>query len=76
MKALGDQLYIIPSVHNGSSWIGKIVDRGASSIKFSTYNICDKVVYQSQNIIKSAVFEGKSVHVISFENIRKIEGVY
>lgn len=76
MRALGDQLFVIPCIKDGDQWIGKIVDRGAKVVKFSTYNICDKIIYNKNDIIRSDIFENKSVHVISFENIRKIEGVY
>jgi len=76
MGALGDQLYVLPSVRDGNQWIGKVVDRGAKALKFSTYGICDKVIYNQSDVIKSEVFENKQVHVIAFQNIRKIEGVY
>lgn len=76
MGALGDQIFVIPSIKDGEQWIGKIVDRGAKVLKFSTYSICDRVIYNKSDIIRSDIFENKAVHVISFENIRKIEGVY
>jgi hypothetical protein len=76
MGALGDQLFVIPSVKDGENWIGKIVDRGFKVLKFSTYNICDKVIYNKNDVIRSDIFENKAVHVISFKNIKKIEGIY
>ena len=76
MEALGDQLFIEPTYRDGDDWEGNIVDRGAKAIKFSTYSTCDIVQYQTKDIIKTINLNGKPAHIVSFENIRKIEGVY
>jgi hypothetical protein len=76
MGALGDQLYVEPFYRDGDKWTGNIIDRGAKVIKFSTYTICDVVEYQTKDIIKTISVDGKPVHIIYFQNIRKIEGVY
>lgn len=76
MGALGDQLYIEPTFRDGNLLEGNIIDRGAKAITFSTYSICDIVEYNIKDIIKTISIDNKPVHIISFENIRKIEGVY
>jgi hypothetical protein len=76
MGALGDQLYVEPFHREGDIWTGNIIDRGAKAIKFSTYTICDVVEYQTKDIIKTISVDEKPVHIIYFQNIRKIEGVY
>lgn len=75
-KALGDQLYINPYNRDGDYWTGKIKSIGAKGVKYTTYNICDIVVYHNNHILGTSDFEGFRVHIVNFQNIRKIEGVY
>jgi hypothetical protein len=76
INALGDQVFITPIKKEDDVWTGQIVDLGFKVTKFSTYKLCNWVRYDDEDIIKNAKFQGDMVHIISFENIRKIEGIY
>jgi hypothetical protein len=75
-RAVGDYLFIKPIERDGDQWSGNIVDRGVKVIKFTTYYECDLVIYNNDNIYMTTTYEGSRVHIVSFQNIRKIEGVY
>lgn len=75
-NALGDYVFVDYIEEQDGWWTGHIVDRGAKVIKYSTYYECDLVVYHNDDIYDTTVFEGSPVHIVSFENIQKIEGVY
>ena len=75
-NALGDYVFSNPIEQDGDMWSGHIVDRGFKVIKFSTYYQCDLIIYNDADIYDTTIFEGERVHIISFENISKIEGVY
>lgn len=75
-RALGDYLFIKPIEQTGNQWTGNVVDRGAKVIKFTTYYDCDLVIYNDEDIYITTTYEGNTVHVVKFQNIQKIEGVY
>lgn len=75
-RAVGDYVFISPINLNGTEWTGKVVDRGAKVIKYSTIYECNIVKYQDSDIYKTATYNGDTVHIVSFENTIKIEGVY
>lgn len=75
-EALGDAVFVSPRNLSGTEWTGRIVSRGAKVIKFSTYYECDQVRYYDSAIERTATYDGDTVHVVDFRNIRKIEGVY
>lgn len=75
-RAVGDYVFIRPIELNEGQWSGNIVDRGAKVITYTTYYPCDLVLYNNDDIYMTTKFEGNTVHVVSYENIIKIEGVY
>jgi hypothetical protein len=76
INALGDQVFITPISKENNIWTGQIVDIGFKVQKFSTYKLCNWVTYEDENIIRNAKFQGDMVHIVSFENISKIHGIY
>jgi len=77
-RAVGDYVFISPISYDSSTeqWTGKVVDRGAKVITYTTIYECDKVKYYDKDIYTNATYEGDTVHVVSYENTIKIEGVY
>lgn len=75
-EAVGDFVFVSPRNLEGTTWTGRVVSRGFKVIKYSTYYECDLVTYDDIHIAKTALYDGDTVHVVSFENITKIEGVY
>lgn len=76
-NALGDQVFVTPISRDDNGVItGQISDLGFKVQKFSTYKLCNWVTYNENDIIKNIKFQGDMVHVVSFENIRKIQGIY
>jgi hypothetical protein len=75
-EALGDFVFVSPRNLDGTTWTGRVVSRGAKVIKYSTYYECDLVTYTDANIERTTSYNGDTVHIVSFENITKIEGVY
>lgn len=75
-NAQGDQIFITPITKENDTWTGQIVDVGFKAQKFSTYKLCNWVMYEDEDIIRNAKFQGDMVHIVAFQNIRKIHGIY
>lgn len=75
-EALGDIVFISPIEKDGGQWSGHIVSIGAKVAKYTTYYECDLVIYNDADISKYVKYNGKRVHAVWYQNIRKIEGVY
>ena len=65
-----------PTYVDRKEWMGRVVDNGAKVIIYSTIHECDEVKYYDSDIYNTTIYGSVTVHVVSFQNIRKIEGVY
>jgi len=75
-EALGNYVYSLPIERDGNEWTGTIKSIGAMVEKFTTYRICNFIIYNDSDIIDTLMYGSDMVHKLWSENINKIEGVY
>ena len=75
-EPVGDFLYSRPLELDGNRWRGRIVATGFKVDKFTTYRVCDFILYNDEDIVETVMYEGEQVHKLWYQNIVKIEGVY
>lgn len=68
-ESLGDQIFVEPIVKTGTIWKGRVVDRGAKALKFSTFLECDKVTYSQDSIQGTTTYGSTTVHIVNFEDL-------
>ena len=71
-EALGDQFFIEPLSRDGDLWTGRVVDRGAKALKFSTIKECDKVTYLNDSIKGRTKYGNVNVHIVWYEDVISI----